>query len=319
MADSGLVKFVERHLGRLESGVDEILTSGSARAVHRFRVSTRRLNEPLQLIRAVDAGASKSVKKGRKALKKLRGLFGEVRDLDVLQSGLDNKQVTNGMPAESIETLKEMLAAQRRSAFVGALEGLSDTSPVQTASRIRSLLESVCAKGGDKRRDSFLAAARNMWRTRANAALAFESFEGDCSGFHQLRIHLKGLRYCTELLYRMEDREDDAVLAAFVGMQDALGAWNDHLFAARYLGQLATRDANFANLPEWSATILECAASRIRRSVHERRNAIERWPALREMIAAARDGHSGACSMSVDATGMAEVLCRVVGAPARSD
>lgn len=319
MADSGLVKFVERHLERLESGVDEILSNGSMRAVHRFRVSTRRLNEPLQLMLAVDSSVSKQVKKARKSLKKLRCLFGEVRDLDVLRAGLADEHIGCCMPGDCANKLSDMLGAMRRAAFVEALEGLSNTSPVQTASRIRNVLDDVCNKGGDKRQAALITAAKSMWRKRADAALEFETFEGDCAGFHELRIRLKGLRYCTELLYRMEDRDDDAVLAAFVRMQDALGAWNDHLFAARYLAQLATRDTNFANMPEWSAVVLECAGSRIRQSLSQRQDAIEQWPALREMICVARDGKSSICSKTVDATALADALCSVVGVAAKAE
>lgn len=318
MAANGLVKFVERHLERLEGGVDEILANGNAKAVHRFRVSTRRLNEPLLLIGAVDPSAAKQVKKARKSLKRLRNLFGEVRDLDVLHAGLTDERHSNGLPAEGKSRLIDMLAAQRRAGFVEALEGLSGTSPVQTTGRIRNLTEDVCTKGGDKRQAALLSAAREMWRKRADAALEFESFDKDCAGFHSLRIRLKGLRYCTELLYRMENRDDDAVLTAFVGMQNALGAWNDHLFAARHLAHLATNDANFANDPDWSASILECAAWRIRHSVEQRQIARDRWPALREMLRAARDGKSTSGSKSVDAAALAAALHGIVGPAAKS-
>ncbi|HPF39766.1 MAG TPA: CHAD domain-containing protein [Phycisphaerae bacterium] len=317
MSANGLSKFVERHLERLETSLDEILANGGERAVHRFRVSTRRLNEPLMLIRAVDPTVAKHVRKSRKALKRLRGLFGEVRDLDVLRSGFADQRYNNGLPAEGRTRLVEMLLAQRRIAFVDALEGLSGTSPVQTAGRIRNLVDDVCT-GSDKRQAALLAAARAMWRKRADAALQCESFDEDCAGFHQLRIQLKGLRYCTELLYRMEDRDDDAVLTAFVRMQDALGAWNDHLFAARHLARIASHDANFANHPEWSAEIMECAGARIRRSIDERQAARERWPHLREMILAARLGEAAAPSKSVDAAALAAALSSVVGSAEKS-
>ncbi|MCB9853482.1 MAG: CHAD domain-containing protein [Phycisphaerales bacterium] len=318
MAANGLVKFVERHLERLEAGVDEILANGSERAVHRFRVSTRRLNEPLLLIGTVDPSAAKQVKRARKALKRLRNLFGEVRDLDVLRDGLTDERHSNGLPAEGKAKLIDMLTSQRRAGFVAALEGLSGTSPVQTASRIRNLTEDVCTKGGDKRQSALLSVAREMWRKRADAALRFDSFDDDCAGFHALRIHLKGLRYCTELLYRMENKDDDAVLTAFVGMQNALGAWNDHLFAARHLARVATNDASFANDPDWSAAILECAAWRVRHSVEQRSLARDKWPALREMIHAARDGKTTTCSKSVDAAALAAALRSVVGPTAKS-
>lgn len=314
LADIGLVKFTDRHLERLKAGVDEILSDGSVRSVHRFRVSTRRLNEPLQLINIVDSGAAKGVKKARKSLKRLRNLFGRVRDLDVLVAGLSDAQLTPSLPGDDHARLIDTLSAERRVAFVDALEGLSHTSPVQVAAKIRSVIEGVCNSGGSKRRSALIEAARGMWIDRADRVLKDASCESDSAGFHQLRVRLKGLRYCTELLFRMEDRDEDAVLAAFVNMQDALGSWNDHLFAARFLTQLATQDTVFANDPDWSAAILEYAGQRVRRSRDDREAARRRWPSLRQMIEAARNGTSASNPMSVDAAALAGALGRQVGA-----
>ncbi len=319
MADNGLVKFMDRHLERLEAGVDEILSNGSVRSVHRFRVSTRRLNEPLQLINIVDTGAKKGVKKARKSLKRLRNLFGRVRDIDVLVAGLSNAQLAPPLSGDGHARLIDTLSAERRVAFAEALEGLSSLSPVQVAAKIRGTIEGVCNSGGSKRRSALIEAARVMWIDRADRVLKDASCESDSAGFHQLRVRLKGLRYCTELLFRMEARDENAVLAAFVNMQNALGSWNDHLFAARYLAQLATQDAVFANDPDWSAAILEYAGERVRRSRDDREEARRRWPSLRGMIEAARNSKSASESISVDAAALAGALGRNVGAKLNLD
>jgi len=314
VARNGLQKFVERHLQRLEAGLKEILSCGDIRAVHKFRVSTRRLNEPLQLLAKADPSVKKPVKKSRRALKALRNLFGDVRDLDVLQMSLAEPKTAPDIDDQSLAQLRDVLAERRRSAFASAVDALERHSPAGTHGAVQALVKSCTGNDDADLRKALLSAGRAMWRKRAERLMNHVPNEGDSTNFHALRIDLKGLRYCTELLLQMENREEEAVLSVFVAMQNALGAWNDHLFAARCLAAVATEDEHYANDPQWSAAILTYAADRVRASHRNRREALDRWPVLRDIIESAQSGEAIGRSMSVDAEALATALTNVVTA-----
>ena len=73
------------------------------------------------------------------------------------------------------------------------------------------------------------------------------------------------------------------------------------------------RDAG-ANDPAWSAQILTCAADRVHASRDTRREALDRWPVLRDIIESAQSGEAIGRAMSVDAEALATALSNVVAA-----
>lgn len=300
MATGRLHKFIRRHLDRLAACLDEIVAAGDARAVHRLRVSTRRLNEPLKILAAAATASRKKARKARRGLKALRKNFGEVRDLDVMMASLSDQEhqtdatVRNsgppGRPMCEIQpsqataaTLQEVLSKRRRIAMSKAIETLPSLSPDRTIARIESLL-TTRFKPDDADFDASLRSeGRKMWQTRAAAFLKEDAAEED---FHAIRIELKALRYCTELLFRMESRDGEPVLTELRRMQDALGAWNDHLVAARYLAALATDGAHDMHDPASSSAWLREAAMRIEASAECLDAARAQRPVVHNIIAA---------------------------------
>jgi hypothetical protein len=69
-------------------------------------------------------------------------------------------------------------------------------------------------------------------------------------------------------------------------MQDRLGAWNDHIFAARVCSRLATRKSLLAGQTAWCAHLLDYALARARAAQTQREELIRFWPTAQIAIEA---------------------------------
>ncbi len=256
-----LVAFCRKQLDKLQSSLDSIGGEDDADAVHDFRVATRRLSEPLRVLAAVvDA---KRIRKLRSELGDLRRTFRTVRDLDVLVGSIGRDRDAQRLEADAAARAIATLSAARALSMQAAGKALGDLKPARAGRRIEALCESVAAAADGSNGAALDEALRGRWEVKADGALAFEPDPPPDSDLHALRIRLKGLRYCTELRAAVSEFADEELLTALRTVQDSLGLWNDHQFAARTVTRLAMSPGALSHASDWSPTLLRYAAGRI--------------------------------------------------------
>ncbi|MCB9850328.1 MAG: CHAD domain-containing protein [Phycisphaerales bacterium] len=276
-----LNRFTRKHLARLSKHLEGVLERGDVDAIHDFRVASRRLQEPLQVM-ALNVSPQRC-KRVQRRLKRLRKSLSLVRDLDVLQESLGEGPTGPGLGTADRSLLDEMLLKARRQALTEASQALVAGKPEKVPCKLGELIAALDELAPEKDEQVYGDAVA-MWRRRAEALLAERPTTGVETDLHACRILLKKLRYSTELLRLMQGRERGEFVAAIVAMQDRLGAWNDHLFATAELSRIATQHDVIARSAEFTAAVLTCAAARARLAHAMRRDAVEAWPSFRATV-----------------------------------
>jgi CHAD domain-containing protein len=217
-------------------------------AVHDLRVATRRLDASLEIWATfLKPGAHR---RAAERLKRLRKVFGPVRDLEVQQEGLRARlpevpiatRVVGEMIVARIErrlaSRRGDLAHEIRPARLARLDRLTDRSLRGLASRLEARTDPLndARAQVDELRRRFVATA-----TEAVSS-------GDPGTLHQLRILVKKARYTLECL-------DDVLgvtieLGPLRTLQQSLGDLHDHVMLEervnRFAAKLDRREASAA-------------------------------------------------------------------------
>jgi CHAD domain-containing protein len=195
---------------------------GSADAVHRARVSLRRLRAALAVFRPF---AAPPAVVGR-GLQGLSAALGRVRDLDVLLERAPSGRLHDRLAAARAEALASLLTRLRARPHQRLLRDLSDWI----------LLHPPPA---DKPARPFAAHQLDRWRRRVKRAGA-SLREGDDASRHRLRKRVKTLRHAADLFGSLfhAKRQKAGFLAALEPVQAALGRLNDLVVAEAVLAQL---------------------------------------------------------------------------------
>lgn len=279
---SGLVEFVKGQLERFSRSYEEWSANGDVEAIHDFRVSCRRLNEPLGIMSNwVSPG---KVRPSARVLKRLRRALRCVRDYDVLLESLSHGAACTQLSTEGLAQLEGILTSRRARYFKKAAARVGGLKPPRVQRAVEELIPTFEQKVADSERIAVPDFIRKKWRRRAAMVLKEAPLAAEPCNLHPLRIGFKKLRYCTELLYELEQRGQDAFLGRCREVQDRLGAWNDHIFAARLCSRLATRENLLAGQTGWCAAVLDYALSRARAAQSQREELIRFWPIAQSAI-----------------------------------
>ncbi len=205
---------VQRPL-RVLSAALPAAAAGDVAAVHRARVASRRLREVLPVV-----ASGKSMPALTRAVRRLTGALGPVRELDVtlglLEAAVGAKQISR----RGAVALRQALLRRRALARTEMARGLERCHP----GRLR--------KGG-------LAVVRQRPRlVEADARLSRRADRlvraiGEAAGLyvpeylHEVRIALKKLRYATEVLALVRGTPAVARLRLLKRGQDVLGRMHD--------------------------------------------------------------------------------------------
>ena len=284
---SDLLTFSRKRLERLESSLETALATGDVEAVHDVRVASRRLAEPLDIM-AHFLGV-KRIKRARRLLRHVRRAFQSVRDLDVMQMALGHEPTAPGMNPNDLAQLEGVLTGRRERALRDARSIGRELTPARVSRAVSDLFCDFDHAVEERHNAPMQDYARSVWRDRASALLDDAPPDAEGANLHDTRIRLKQLRYSTELLLRLEGREDDELLHEMAGMQDLLGSWNDHLVAAAEMARIARKEDTLARQPVWAAHLLEYAAARAIQADAGRAAILSAWPAVRDRVRAALD------------------------------
>ena len=230
-----------RKVARLQAAALEANEAGAREgtdpeAVHDMRVATRRLRAALR-IGGTGLGG-KRVRAVRQGSRRLAGVLGEARDLDVLLAGAATFRAT--LPAElqpDVAALELAWTARRKRAG-RRLHALLDSRRYR---RFERALGKLVAEAPDLPADRAAPVPYQVrhvigsliW-ARYEAVRAYEVVMDapPIPALHALRIDGKYLRYCLEFFREVLPEDAAALTADVVGLQDTLGLLHDATVAA---------------------------------------------------------------------------------------
>ncbi len=243
------MQVLRQHATALEAALSVCLADPGHTAVHKLRPETRRVEAQLRLLAQVPELPEHRDDAGRllRALKRLRRVAGEVRDLDVQRSKLEeladtaaaeSKDAATEVDADTAEQtlakgatkLRDYLKAKRADA-ASDLERLLRKRQAKTAGATEALLKTlesadeVSLPVSDLRRAAEAVFSRHGLLAKGDVAALTED------ELHTVRKAAKTARYLAETL----PGNPGSVEAAkhFEALQEAGGQWHDALDLAR--------------------------------------------------------------------------------------
>jgi CHAD domain-containing protein len=207
--------------------------SGDVEAIHRLRVSTRRLRAGLRMLRQVEAGGG-DAENVTDELGWLCRAIGAVRDLDVLTQLLEER------------------AAHLEADFISALTSLSNTIRQQRAveqerlvaalesEQYRCLVQRLGAVAPEPSANSATLGAvaarmvRPQLRTMLRAGAGLDE-AAPPETLHRLRVRVKKVRYTLEAMRAVGGKPACRMLRRLERVQDSIGMYHDAATAAAWL------------------------------------------------------------------------------------
>ena len=211
--------------------------------LHDLRVAGRRLDAVLRQFRG---SLPEPFLRIRPTLKQVLRVLGDVRDLDVALSELESFIRESPQSDPGGETLRQYLLSERVRARARMLSVLDSASVQKSLHKLASLLSasSVASQQWSQQSSSEVAltVAPQMLRQRyrkvrksADQLTPGSSMEV----YHQVRGHVKKLRYALEAVAVIYGKPADEMLRALRRWQEKLGVQQDAAVACRRLKTLA--------------------------------------------------------------------------------
>ena len=240
----------------LASYLTPVMESDDAEAIHKMRVTTRRLQASLDLLQT--AGDQQKIRKLKKRLRDWRRVLSPVRNYDVFLLVIEKEGASRSSTRrQSFEQLKAILQKRRARRLAKARRYLKRVNLAVICSKL-GLGADLCApKQSAGKADQSTAQETQTEKPPAQTAIplpeiigeraialrAAERIEQRLSEFqllaaqshpttnpaelHQLRIAAKRLRYLLELVSEMGYGDAVRALAWLRLLQDRIGDWHD--------------------------------------------------------------------------------------------
>ncbi len=273
---ANLIRYQNEQIDRFRTNLSLATEDGAPEAVHNLRVASRRLKALLRLLHK--CGGGKRLVRVRRSLDRARRLFRRVRDLDVLQDSLKG--------AEGLEMIDPQAFAEIDLALTARRERLCERARHHAANpKLRKELRLL-----DELGDSSLLIAgvdplllkdtlSKEFRRQGEGLARMDPWEGT-TDLHEIRIAVKGTRYCAQLLKECDCIDLGELMAALAQMQRLLGGWSDHVVATKVIARFADRRKAISTRTALSVRLLEYAASRARAAIDARQRMLDGWPGL---------------------------------------
>jgi CHAD domain-containing protein len=261
---------------KFKINVAATLETGEAEAVHHLRVASRRLSEPLLVLKESVPG--RTIMKNRRELGDWRRAFRRVRDLDVLGETLEEASKSGAQI--NLDGLKEELGRHRDAKLRSAWRECGGM-------RLSRLLDRTRGLGHDIQADAGLRAAcalGDLFERRAQALRELTISQEEDADLHPARIAVKKMRYCAELVQKVGIRDESALIEELTAMQGILGHWNDQMIAVRWLGRFASQRKNLINKSGLCRDALKAVDIIIQSSFSDRRHMKQRWPGMMDAL-----------------------------------
>ncbi len=222
---------------------DPRMRANEADAVHKMRVSTRRMRSALGSYRSFVA--PEPAREVRDELKWLAGILGEARDAQVMRSRLD--ALVADQPAELVmgpvqQRIDQELLGEYKSAHTVAMKALNGVRYLRLLEQLESL---VTAPGFTPKADRPAApsAGRMLKRDRKRLHQAVRearragSEEQQSEFLHEARKDAKRLRYAAEVAQPVRTKGSSELIAGAEHLQKILGEHQDSVVSREYLSR----------------------------------------------------------------------------------
>jgi CHAD domain-containing protein len=243
-----LVEIITSQLAVLRTYHRAVLDTGAVEAVHKMRVTTRRLQASLDLLER-----EMKVRKLKRRLRNWRRRLSTVRNYDVFLELIEKETPSRGRARrEQLELVKAILKERRLNRAAKVRQFLEGIDIDAIAIRLGLLAPSICEASDtagvdgdghhqapaveataetmelDERSVAGYAAERLDQRLEEFQALAAESHPtNNPAELHQLRIAAKRVRYLLEIVSEMGYGDASRALAWLRTLQDRIGDWHD--------------------------------------------------------------------------------------------
>jgi CHAD domain-containing protein len=232
----GFVRDLIRRSAAKLVAADHEVREGDPDAIHRARVSTRRLRSDLATLRPVLR--RRDVDPIRDELQWLGGHLGSMRDLQVLRGHLqhlaDELDDVDPWPEATLWNQLDAGCARERSRMIDAMSGARYVQLLHALDELaadppfrRSVDVTAPARPVMRR------AARDAWRRAVRTAERLEPSPGD-EALHELRKRIKRARYAAQAARRV-GADPSPGPGELRRMQDHLGELHDAVVAAAWL------------------------------------------------------------------------------------
>lgn len=221
-----------RHVKRFAELQAKVLKNNNPKAIHDFRVVTRRLQQLLDLL--YPKPRPKRIRKLRRTIQRSRRLFSRVRNCDVLilrvDSYLARKETAH---RESWAEFKVYLEHQRSKSFEKAAAKLSEFNRAEILAGLRNAINSVPPDGArtqppvhESFQTRFTAELDSLWKVFFGY-VAKSRTASSPGALHRVRIAGKRLRYLLEVIAESGVPQTEQMLATLRGIHQTLGEWQD--------------------------------------------------------------------------------------------
>jgi len=214
---------------------------GNDDGVHDLRVATRRLQAIVELLDPERRG--KKAKELRRNLKALRHAVGEERDLRLFAQSARRRARRSTTPARRRvwRQIAADLAAEFTAASKHARKRLQQRAPAVLAQKIKRALQ----KNGSKIDTGQNATAIENARWKLAASIREAETPHAVSGYHNVRIKAKSLRYLLEIRANIAlSNADNGLINLLKSVQDELGDWHDEVELCRRATATLSADAD---------------------------------------------------------------------------
>jgi CHAD domain-containing protein len=252
---SKLRKVARRQVDKFISLVPDTLRGGCIEAVNQMRITSRRLEQILDLL--YPKPRPRRVRKLRRRLKECRHTLGELRNDDALLAMVEQAAtLKSSSDAEVWSAVKEYLQGRRLQNASQALEKLGRINLTASYLKLKQDLDSngpfrLAARNGN-RAQMQLDGGKSLVKQRLTDSLdrlwrAFEtSVEKSHSDprekvIHQMRIAAKRLRYLTEAMEKLHVDGSSAIAAWLSTFQRIVGQWHDRELLEHAMTEMITQ------------------------------------------------------------------------------
>ncbi|HEV2498717.1 MAG TPA: CHAD domain-containing protein [Terriglobia bacterium] len=226
----------------------KVLRGEKPRAIHDFRVASRRLQQAFDLL--CPDNPSHDLLRLRHHVSRSRKALSAARNYDVFIRRA-NRKLAAKRPSkkETWEAIRDYLVKRRTKAHARAAAKIGKLNLSQVYLRMQAAIEADAALntsdhspslGKGSFRQKLLQELERAWNAFESASNKARG-ASDAAMLHPLRIAAKQLRYLIEIIQEFETRRSGRALQILRNLQDRLGEWHDLEVDERILAKMAGR------------------------------------------------------------------------------
>lgn len=226
----------------------KVLRGEKPRAIHDFRVASRRLQQAFDLLRP--ASPSHDLLRLRHHISRSRKALSAARNYDVFIRRA-NRKLAAKRPSkkETWEAIRDYLVKRRAKTHARAAAKIGKLNLSQIYLRMQAAIGANTALNASGHSSSLDEGSfrQKLLQELERAWNAFESASNKARGasdaamLHPLRIAAKQLRYLVEIIHEFETPRSGKALQILRDLQDRLGGWHDLEVEERILAKMAGR------------------------------------------------------------------------------